>query len=149
MAIVQIRRPTALSRTEQYAKTASTVYAAKTLVSPNENKTANVFDVSTASSESILGVIVGPIAATDGDYASETKVPILIDEFADYQFAVGTGTADVNDEQDYIDLKDADEVDVTTTPVVDTVFVTNFISGTSVGGKITSWTTWNPPQMRA
>jgi len=151
MATVDIKRPSSLSRTEPFSKRASTAFAAKTLVSPNEVVTTgaddNTFTATTATSQSVLGVNIRPIESTDSDYADETKVPILMDEFADYEFSVGTGTAVVTDEQAYIDLDNATEVDVDASSI-DAIFVTNFVSGTKIRGKITLWSTWNPPQMR-
>jgi len=138
MATVNLVVPSPIRTLEKYAKTASTAYRFRTLVAPNENATANVFAAATASTERILGVLEKAIAATDSDYTSETKVPVMQDMQGIWQFTVGTGTADVNDEQGYIDLKDADEVDVTASSI-DAVFVTSFVSGTIVLGKIVRW----------
>lgn len=138
MATVTLVRPSALKVVEPYAKPASTAYAFRTLLAPNEDATTNTFIAATSSTERCLGVIQKTIASTDADYASETKVPVMQDIGGIWKFAVGTGTADVNDEQGYIDLKDADEVDVTAS-TIDAIFVTGFISATAVLGKITRW----------
>jgi len=148
MATVKLVIPSAIKSVEPYAKTASTEYAFRTLVKPNENATANVFAAATAGTERVLGVLEKAISSTDSDYASETKVPVMQDMQGIWEFAVGTGTADINDEQGYCDLKDADEIDVTATSVT-IIFVTSFVTGSSSGpnvgsggkvlGKIVRW----------
>jgi len=148
MAIVKNVRPSAVQSVTYFAKPASTAFSAKTLVSPNEDATSNTFVAASATTQSILGALKKAVVSTDSDYASETEMSILHDPFGIFEFAVGTGTADINDEQGFIDLKDADEVDVEAS-ALDTVFVTNFVSGTVVRGVITLWYNWNPPQMRA
>lgn len=131
-------RPSALARTEFYAKVASTAYVIGDLLAANNNATANTFVAATATTEFHLGVLQKTIASTDADYADETKVPILVDECGIWQVDVGTGTADVNDEQGYIDLKDTNEADVTAGSV-DALFVVDFVSGTKINVKICSW----------
>lgn len=138
MATVTLVRPSAVKTVEPYAKPASTAFAFRTLLAPNEDDSSNTFVAATSSTERCLGVIQKAIASSDSDYASETKVPVLQDIAGIFKFAVGTGTADVNDEQGYIDLKDADEVDVTAS-TIDAIFVTAFISASFVLGKITRW----------
>lgn len=138
MATVTLVRPSAVRVVEPYAKPASTAFAFRTLLAANEDAASNTFVAATSATERCLGVIQKPVASTDSDYASETKVPVMQDIAGIWKFAVGTGTADVNDEQGYIDLKDADEVDVTASSV-DAVFVTSFISSGFVLGKITRW----------
>lgn len=139
-----LKTPSSRSRIEYYAKTASTAYAEGSLVSANENATANVFAATTASSERVLGVVQKTIAATDSDYASETKIPLLVDEDGIWEATVGTGTADVNDEQGYVDLTDAISVDVTAS-AIDMFFVQNFVSGTVVQGNIVRWNQHEAP----
>lgn len=135
---VKLKFPSPVARTEFYAKPASTAFAIDTLVSPNEDATSNTFVAATASTERNLGVLQKAVASTDTDYASETKVPVLVDELGIWEFDVGTGTADINDEQGYIDLTDAAGVDVTAS-TIDAVFVVNYVSGTKVQGKIVRW----------
>lgn len=141
MATVDLVRPTPNKRIERFAKPASTAFAFRTLVAPNEDNSSNTFVAATSSTERVLGSLDTTITSADDDYASETKVPILVDEFGTWKFTVGTGTADVNDEQGYIDLKDTDEVDVTAS-AVDPIFVTSYVSATVVLGKMTNWA-WN------
>ena len=145
MATVRNVRPSAIRKVEPYAKPASTAFAFRTLVAANENNSANTFAASAAATERVLGVLQKAIASTDSDYASETKVAVEIDVDGVYEFSVDSGgTADANDEQGYIDLQDEDEVDVTTSSV-DSVFVTSFVSGTVVLGKIVRWAHLEPP----
>ena len=138
MATVNLVRPSPLSRVERYAKPASVAFPFRSLLAPNEDATSNTFVASTSSTERTLGVLETTITSADSDYASETKVPVRIDEMGIFRFAVGTGTADINDEQGYIDLKDTDEVDVTAS-TIDAVFVTSFVSASVVLGKIVRW----------
>lgn len=141
---IKLRYPSAVARTEFYAKPASTAFVVDSLVSANEDNTTNTFIAATAATERVLGCLQKAIASTDTDYASETKVPLLVDEHGIWEFDVGTGTADINDEQGYIDLKDADEVDVNAS-AIDAVFVVNFVSGTKVQGKIVRWNGMEAP----
>ena len=136
--------PSPVSRVEYYAKPASTAFTEGSLVSGNEDATSNTFVASSSSSERVIGVIGKTIASTDSDYASETKVPVQVDELGIWEFDVGTGTADVNDEQGYIDLADASNVDVTAS-AIDMVFVTGFVSGSKVQGRIVRWNQTEPP----
>jgi hypothetical protein len=138
MATVKLVRPSATRSQEPYDKPASTEFAYRTLLAPNEDASSNTFVAATASTERVLGVIQKAIASTDSDYASETAVPVMIDINGVWSFAVGNGTADGNDKQGYVDLHDADEVDVTAS-TIDAVFVTGFVSASEVHGKIVRW----------
>jgi len=137
MAFV-LKSPSALARVELYAKPASTAFAIGDLLAANINATANTFIAATASTEFHIGVLQRTIASTDSDYTSETKVEVLVDEVGIWEVDVGTGTADINDEQGYIDLKDTNEADVTAS-AIDALFVYQFVSGTVVRVKICSW----------
>lgn len=145
---VKLKIPSAVARTEFYAKPASTAFAIDTLVAPNKDNSSNTFVAATASTTVNLGVLQKAVASTDSDYASETKVPVLVDELGIWEFDVGTGTADINDEQGYIDLKDADEVDVTAS-TIDAVFVVNYVSASKVQGKIVRWAGLEAPAVLA
>ena len=136
-------RPSSRCKTEFYAKPASTVFTRGDLVSCTNNATENAFTAMAATSAIILGVIQKDIAATDSDYASETKVPILVDEDGIWEVPVATGTADANDEGGYIDVDDTateTSVDVTAS-IEDHFLVTDYVSGTVVRGKIATWPT--------
>lgn len=123
------------------AKPASTVYTHGDAVANNNDADDNTFDSLTATSPQIAGIIQRTIAATDSDYASETKVPLLIDEFGIWEVPVATGTADANDEGGFVDVDDTSietSLDVTAS-TEDHFLVTDFVSGTLVRGMITSW----------
>lgn len=141
---VKLKFPSPVARTEYYAKPASTAFAIDSLVAPNKDNTSNTFVAATASTTVNLGVLQKAVASTDSDYASETKVPVLVDELGIWEFDVGTGSADINDEQGYIDLTDAVGVNVTAS-TVDAVFVVNYVSATKVQGKIVRWAGLEPP----
>lgn len=138
MAFVKLVRGSPLKRREFFQKTASTAFPYQTLLAPDADASGNAFTAATSSTERVLGALDATVVAADSDYASATRKPVLIDEVGEWEFAVGTGTADTNDEQGYIDLKDADEVDVTAS-TIDMVFVTRFVSTTKVRGKIVRW----------
>lgn len=144
MPTVDLRRPIN-PRNEVYKAPLGVAFAAKTLVTPNENNSTDTFTAAVENSATILGINIKTIGT--GTFSVDTDVPILVDEDADYSFAVGTGTADENDEQGFIDLKDADEVDVGQSDE-DCIFVTRFVSGTRVLGKITLWAWRQPPVIR-
>lgn len=146
MATVKLVRPVN-PRIDPYMAPASTVFAAGSLVVANEAADSNTFTAATSSSASLLGVIKKAIAATDSDYASEKLVGLLVDEDADWEFSVGTGTADANDEQGFIDLKDADEADVTQS-TEDHIFVTRFIRAATLRGKLSVSPYRQPPVVR-
>ena len=146
MATVDLVRPTANRRLEPYTKPASTAFAFRILLAADEDATTQAFAAASASTERVLGVSNFTIVSGDSDYATANKRPVLVDEGGIWKFAVGTGTADANDEQGYIDLKDEDEVDVTASSV-DNVFVTAFISATSVLGKIVGWVGLDRPSV--
>lgn len=146
MAQVKLVRPTALSRCIYPTKTPSTAYAFNTLVqgkAAEDGSTPARFISATSSTERVLGVLQQDVVAADSDYASASRKKVLVDEVGEYEFAVGTGTADTSDPQGYIDLKDEDEVDVTAS-TVDLVFVTKFVSTTKVRGQITGWANQRP-----
>lgn len=143
MAFV-LKRPSPLARVELYAKPASTAFVIGDLVAANADNSTNTFVVASATTEFHLGVLQRTIASTDSDYTSETKVEILVDECGIWEVDVGTGTADINDEQGYIDLKDLNEVNVSASSI-DPFFVTEFVSGTKVRGKICSWAGFQRP----
>ena len=147
MAEVILRRR-ANPRIEFYAPTVSTAYPINTLLAPDEDASGNAFIAATSSSATILGVNHKTVASTDSDYATAGRPhPVLVDEDAIWEFTVGTGTADTNDRQGFIDLKDTDEVDVTAS-ARDVVFVTDFVKTTVVRGRIALWAWRQPPVVR-
>lgn len=146
MAFVNLVRPTALSRKIYANKAASTLFPYKSIVmgkAAEDGSTAPGFLAATSGCERVLGIIDQEVAAADSDYATTARKSLLVDEAGEWEFTVGTGSADSSDPQGYIDLKDTDEVDVTAS-TVDLVFVTKFISTTKLRGTITGWFNQRP-----
>ncbi len=139
-------RPSVRSRVEYWAKPASTAFAIGDVVANNDDATDNTFDAMAATSTRILGVVQKTIASTDSDYADETRIPLLIDEDGIWEVEVDNGTADANDEGGYIDVDDSapdDAVDVAAS-TEDHFHVTRFVDGTTVQGRIVTWTQLPP-----
>jgi len=137
-------------RIEYWAKVASTAFAPMDVVASAEDASQNTFAAMTATAANILGFINQEILSTDSDYASETKVGILVDEDGVFEFDVDTGTADANDEGGFIDVDDTapdDAVDVTAS-TEDHFQVTAFLSGTLVQGRVAVWSHRQPPVIR-
>lgn len=83
-----------------------------------------------------LGLIQKTIAATDSDYASATRVPVLVPgPDAEFLCDVSTGTAAQTDVGEWIDIDDHNSVDVAAS-TYDIFFVTRFVSGTQVVAKM-------------
>src|SRR3990167_4706301 len=83
-----------------------------------------------------LGLIYKAIAATDSDYASATRVPVLVPgPDAIFECDVTTGTAAATDVGEWIDIDDHNSVDVAAS-TYDLFFVTKVISGTVVLAKM-------------
>lgn len=120
-------------RTDWYPKTASETFTADDLVYLSGGyvtKFANAVD------QPPLGLIQKAVAATDTDYASATKVPVLIgDADAEYLLDISTGTGAVTTVGTWIDVDDHNSVDVNAS-TYDIFFVTKFISTTQVVGKM-------------
>lgn len=123
-------------RVEYYAKPASTAIAVGDACSPSANGTANQVGLTTASSEEIVGFSMKAVVSTDSDYASETKIPFLVDE--DGEFAFDTTGADANDEGNLVDFADENSLDVTTSTKKH-VNITQYVSATKVIGKVRTW----------
>lgn len=141
MADVKLVRPTPLKHLQWWFKKASTAFPYRSLVVADESESATngTYDVATSSTERLLGSVQAATVSTDADYASATaRKPILVDPMGEWEMAVGTGTADAADAGGYVDLKDADELDVTAS-TIDAFFVGRFISGTKVRGWLVRW----------
>ena len=121
---------------EWYRKAASTVFTNGALC--GTNGTGEIIPA-TSTSTTHVGVIQKDIAATDSDYASTTLVPVLVptDE-TEWEIDVTTGTATEATEGTYVDLTNSLGVDVSAS-AHDAVFVTKFVSGSKIIGKINSF----------
>ena len=66
------------------------------------------------SSFPLLGLVQKTVAATDSDYASNTRIPVLVGgPNVTYRCDVSTGTAAQTDVGEYIDVDDENSVNVT------------------------------------
>jgi hypothetical protein len=120
--------------TEWYPKVVSTAFAMNDLVYLDSN--GYLTPAVDGANIVALGLIQKTIAATDTDYASATMVPVLVgDKDAEFLLDVSTGTAAQTDVGEWIDIDDANSVDVSAS-TYDIFFVTKFVSTTQVVGKL-------------
>lgn len=120
--------------TEWYPKVVSTAFAMNDLVYLD----ANGYLTPAIDGANIvpLGLIQKTVAATDSDYATATMVPVLVgDKDTEFLCDVSTGTAALTDCGEWIDIDDANSVDVNAS-TYDVFFVTKFISTTQVVAKL-------------
>ena len=99
---------------KRFRKKASTAFAPNKLVAFETNGAGgDPIEPADASDAALIGICLQTIAATDADYADNTRISVLVPTakgakmFGD----VGTGTLTVADEGLLVDLKDDDEVD--------------------------------------
>ena len=122
---------------EWYKKNASEVFTEGDLVYIDNSASGTGYLLSgTSSSASVIGTIQKSVAATDSDYASNTKVPVLVGNTdAEWLFNAGSGGATTEIGQ-FVDLADDLLLDLGTAYTYGVVQVTGIISSTSVTGKI-------------
>lgn len=78
------------------------------------------------------GLVQKDVASTDSDYASNTRIPVLVpNDRTEFLCDVSTGTAAQTDLGEYIDVDDHNSVDVAATTNND-FYVTGFVSTTQV-----------------
>ena len=83
-----------------------------------------------------LGLIQKTVAATDSDYASATRVPVLVPgPHAEFECDVSTGSAAQTDVGEWIDIDDHNSVDVGAS-TYDIFFVTRVISASKLIAKM-------------
>lgn len=123
-------------RLEWYKKVASTAFTYGDLVYLSSGVVTKFAD---AVDQPPLGRILRTVAATDSDYASNTRVPVEIgNPNTEYICDVSTGTAVyATHVGTWIDVDDENSVDVDAT-TYDTFFVTDVISTTKVIAKMQS-----------
>lgn len=121
---------------EWYPKTASTAYTFNDMVTIASTAAgAGTLKLAAATDTFIYGLIQRTVASTDSDYASASKVPVLVgDADAEFLFDVSTGTAATTDIGEMIDLDDENSVDVDAY-TLGQVKVTDIVSTTQVVGK--------------
>lgn len=115
-----------------FRKKASTAFSANTLVAFETNGGAgDPIEPADASDAELIGICMKTVASTDPDYASNTRIPVMVPtkKGAEMLGDVGTGTLVVADEGLEVDLKDADEVDRDAS-TTDVLVCTRFISAT-------------------
>ena len=134
MAIRLFRANGSNPHLEWYQKAASEAFTFNDIVGINTS--GFVTKYADGSSFPELGLIQETVASTDSDYASNTKVPVLVagDE-AEYLCDVTTGTAAQTDVGEYIDVDDHNSVDVGSSTNND-FYVTQFISAALVVAKM-------------
>lgn len=140
MAIRLFRENNSGCSIEWYQKVASTAFAFNDLVGIDTNGFVALYTDGAAFPE--LGLVQATIASTDSDFASNTKMPILVcGDDAEYLCDVAVGTAAQTDVGEYIDVDGAgsahQNVDVTATANND-FYVTQFISTAIVVAKMTN-----------
>lgn len=134
MTIRLFRENGANAHLEWKLKAASETFAFNDVVGINTSGYVTKF--LDGSAFPILGLCQKAITATSSDYASNTKLPVLVaGEEAEYLCDVSTGTAAQTDVGEYIDVDDQNSVDVGATTNND-LFVTQFISGTLLVAKM-------------
>lgn len=133
-------RPSPVARFEDWSKTASTAYADGVVVQPDLDNSGVGFDKCVAASTAILGVVQQTIASTDADYASTTRINLLVDEFGEWEVDVGNGTPTANYEGLACDLYSTTALSVDVAATTTKVFlIQRFLSTTKLRGKIIKW----------
>jgi len=101
-------------------KRASVAFTANSLVT--EHTDDDTVTPATSSSAKVLGIMQKKVVSTDSDYASNTRVPVLVPKSRASDFICDTvgGTIAVTDEGEMMDLTDENTVDSTasTTKIV-------------------------------
>ena len=121
------------AETEWYLKKASTVFTNGGLVYADGSGAIQPAD---ATSGDHIGIIQTTVAATDDDYASNTKVPVLKAYAGNiYEVDVSTGTLTTAMVGNRYDLTDANGIDVSATAKL-VVTVVGFISSSKALVKI-------------
>jgi hypothetical protein len=128
--MISLYKPSGREQVEHYPKAASEAFAFNDLVGLNTSGYLTKY--LDGSSFPMLGLIQKTIAATDTDYASNTRVPVQrLDSDSVVLCDVSTGTAAQTDVGEYIDVDDQNSVDVGASTNND-FYVVGFISATQV-----------------
>ena len=132
---IRLYRPNGDAHIEFYPKTASTVF---TFNDPVAIGTAGtLIDIVAGGAYPWLGLIQKAVAATDSDYASTTRVPVLVCNVdAEFLIDATTTAAAATDVGEYVDYVAATlSVNVGATTNND-FYITQVISSTLVVGKL-------------
>lgn len=119
---------------ESYPKVASTAFAMNDLVYLD----ANGFVTPAVDGVALtpVGLIQNVVTSTDSDYADNSMVNVLVgDVDAKFLCDVSTGTAAQEDVGQWVDIDDANSIDVNAS-TYDIFFVTDFVSSSQVIAKM-------------
>jgi hypothetical protein len=122
---------------EWYPKTASEAFTVGDMVTIlNTAAGTGYLTSATSSSAEVIGTIQKAVAATDSDYASTTKVPVLVgDADAEWLFNAASGGAQTEVGQ-FVDISTDLLLDLGTAYTYGIAKVTGVISTTQVTGKL-------------
>lgn len=115
-----------------FRKKASTAFTANNLVAFETNGgSGDPIEPADASDTLLLGIGLKPVASTDSDYASNTRIPVAVplEKFAEFECDTVSGTLVVADEGLEVDLSDAASVNRAASST-DVLTCTRFISAT-------------------
>lgn len=115
-----------------FRKKASTAFTANNFVAFETNGGAgDPIEPADASDTELLGIGVKTVASTDSDYASNTRIPVLVpaEKSAELECDTVAGTLVVADEGLEVDLTDAASVNRAAS-TTDVLTCTRFISAT-------------------
>ena len=115
-----------------FRKVASTAFTANNFVSFESNGDGgDPIEPADSSDTSLLGIGIKTVASTDSDYASNTRIPVMVPQSRDCTFICNNvdGTLVVADEGLEVDISNAESVDRANTST-DVVKVIRFISAT-------------------
>lgn len=132
--MISLYKPDGTEKVEFYPKAASTVMTFNDMVAINTS--GYLIRYTDGGAYPLLGLVQKTIASTDSDYASNTRIPVLVaGANSIFLCDVSTGTAAATDVGEYIDVDDQDSVDVNAS-TNDDFYVVGVISGTQVLAKI-------------
>lgn len=112
-----------------YRKIASTAFSANSLVA--RSAALDTIEPADASDTELVGICLKTVASTDSDYASNTRIPVLVPivKGAEMVGDVGTGTIAITDEGNEYDIATANGIDASAS-ATDAVKLLTFISST-------------------
>lgn len=111
-----------------FQKVASTVFTVGQLVAEDAN---GQIRPATAVDTAIIGIVLSPINSSDANFASNDRVLVAVarDTASEFKGPITTGTIAITDENNLIDLTDADGADATAS-VTQILKIKQFISDT-------------------
>jgi len=115
-----------------FRKVASTAFTANNLVAFETNGAAgDPIEPADASDTKLLGIGIKKVASTDSDYASNTRIPVLVprNKSSEMECDTVSGTMVVDDEGLEVDLTDAASANRAASST-DVLVATRFISAT-------------------